>query len=258
MQQLDPDAVMASLHSDHYIADEAGFRQALLAAEQVAKEGYLVTLGITPDKPETGYGYVERGVSLGTFNQHQVYTVNRFLEKPDLAAAERFLASEAYYWNSGIFIWQIADLMQAYQEHMPDLYGQLGEMSQALLAGERIEPVWQAITPESIDVGIMERAEKVAVVPVNIGWNDVGSWAAIHEIGQADENGNVAMGDDYLCLDTKGTLIRSDKRFVATIGLEDVIIVDAGDALVVCAKDKAQDVKRVVSWLEAKNRTELL
>ncbi|MDH3673981.1 MAG: sugar phosphate nucleotidyltransferase [Anaerolineae bacterium] len=258
MQQLDPDAVMASLHSDHYIADEEGFRQALLAAEEVAKEGYLVTLGITPNKPETGYGYLERGSDLGTFNRHPVFSVNRFLEKPDLETAERFLASGAYYWNSGIFIWQISDLMQAYQKHMPDFFGQLDRMSQALVAGEPIEPIWQAVTPESIDVGILEKADKVAMVPVDIGWNDVGSWAAIHEINQADTHDNVLLGDDCLVLDTKGSLVYGHKRFIATIGLENVIIVDTDEALVVCAKDKAQDIKRVVSWLEENDRSTLL
>ena len=249
---------MASLHSDHFIADEEGFRRALQAAEAVARQGYLVTLGITPDKAETGYGYIERGSTLGTFNGHKAFLVNRFLEKPNLEAAERFLASGAYYWNSGIFIWQIADLMRAYQQHMPEFHGKLNQMDQALAAGESIGPVWSSVTPESIDVGIMERADKVAMIPVDIGWNDVGSWAAIHEISQPDENENVLLGNDCLSIDTSGSLIYGDKRFIAAIGLEDIVIVDAGDALVVCAKDRAQDIKRIVSWLEENNRSELL
>jgi mannose-1-phosphate guanylyltransferase len=262
MHQLDPDAVMASLHADHFIADEEGFRQAILAAAEVAKEGYLVTLGITPDKPETGYGYIQRGAELGHYNSQPVYQVSRFLEKPDLATAERFVTSGEYYWNSGIFIWQLSTLLQAFREHMPEFYEQLGQMEQALVAGQAIDAIWQQIRSESIDVGIMERAAKVAVVPVNIGWNDVGSWAAIHEInliaGKADGHNNVALDAEHLAIDSKGTLIQGNGRLIATIGLEDVVIVDTEDALLVCAKDKVQDIKKVVEWLKAEGRGELL
>jgi mannose-1-phosphate guanylyltransferase len=183
MRQIDPTEVMASLHADHFIANEEGFRQALLAAEEVARQGYLVTLGITPNKPETGYGYIERGDLLGTFNDHEVFNVSRFLEKPDLETAQRFVAEGTYYWNSGIFIWQLSTLMDAFSRHTPELYQRLTKMEQAIVAGSSIEPQWQAINPISIDVGILERAEKVAVVPVDFGWNDVGSWAATHEVG---------------------------------------------------------------------------
>jgi mannose-1-phosphate guanylyltransferase len=257
---MDPAEVMASLHADHFIADEAGFREALLAAEEVAKQGYLVTLGIKPDKPETGYGYVQRADALGEFNNHTVYRAAGFLEKPDLATAERFLASGEYYWNSGIFIWQISTLLDSFKNLMPEFAEKLGEIDQALEAGEAIDPIWQQIQSVSIDVGVMERAEKVAVVPVDIGWNDVGSWAAIHEInaGQSDENNNVALDAEHISIDTEGVLIEGNGRLVATIGLKDVIIVDSGDALLVCAKDRAQDVKEVVNWLKENNRSEML
>jgi mannose-1-phosphate guanylyltransferase len=140
MQKLDPDAVMASLHADHFIADEEGFRQALLAAEQVARQGYLVTLGITPNKPETGYGYIQRGAELGHNHHQPVYQVNQFLEKPNLATAERFLASGEYYWNSGIFIWQISTLMQAFQEHLPDLRQKLDQIEEGKSPQSRHDP----------------------------------------------------------------------------------------------------------------------
>ena len=258
MRRLDPTAVMASLHSDHFIADEEGFRQALLAAEAVAKEGYLVTLGITPTKPETGYGYIERGETVGTYNNYPVYQVNRFLEKPDLPTAERFVSSGAYYWNSGIFIWQISTLMQAFEALMPEFYAQLEQMGHSLTAGDAIDSIWQLIQPQSIDVGIMEKAEKVAMVPVDVGWNDVGSWAAIHEVGQPDEAGNVVMAPDCLTIDTTNTLIHGNDRLIATIGLDNVVIIDTGDALLVCDKNKAQDVKQVVTWLESQRRSDLL
>lgn len=258
MRRLDPNAVMASLHADHFISDEEGFRQALLAAEEVARQGYLVTLGVTPNKPETGYGYVQRGSKLGHYNDHPVYQVAQFLEKPDLATAEKFVASGEYYWNSGIFIWQLSTLLEAFSNHMPEFYQQLGQLDQVLDTEEAIDPIWQEIKSVSIDVGIMERAEKVAVVPFDVGWNDVGSWAAIHEINQADENGNVILKTEHIGVDTRGTLIQGNGRLIATIGLEDIVIVDSDDALLVCAKDKVQDIKKIVGWLQENDRTDLL
>lgn len=258
MRQLDSNAVMASLHADHFIANEEGFRQALLAAEKVAREGYLVTLGIKPNKPETGYGYVQRSLELGQFNDHTAYEVKRFLEKPDLATAEKFVTSGGYYWNSGMFIWQLSTLYDSFSEYMPEFFDQLGQIEQAIAAGQAIDAIWQDIQSESIDVGIMERADKVAVIPVDFGWNDVGSWAAIHEINQPDENGNVILEGEHFGLDTTNTLIDGRNRLVATIGLDNVVIVDTDDALLVCAKDKVQDIKQIVNWLEENQRTELL
>lgn len=259
MRRVEPEAVMASLHADHVIIDEEGFRQALLAAEMLAKEGYLVTLGITPDKPETGYGYIKRGSEIGEYNRFKAYRIGQFLEKPDLPTAKQFLTRGEYYWNSGIFIWQISTLMEAYRNYMPKLGQQLEQMEQALAAGNPIDPVWAQITPKSIDVGIMERAENTAVIPVDIGWNDVGSWAAIYEVAKTDQNGVAVLNADQVSFGTKNSLIQSSTgRLIATVGLEDVIIVDTEDALLVCAMDKAQDVKQIVTWLEQNNRHELL
>jgi mannose-1-phosphate guanylyltransferase len=258
MNRLDPDAVMASLHSDHFIADEEGFRQALLTAEKAARDGYLVTLGVQPDKPETGYGYIKRAGTIGDYNGQTVYQVDQFLEKPDLTTAQRFLDSGEYYWNSGIFIWQLSTLLNEFAICMPEFYEQLGQLGQALERGEAIEPIWEAIRPESIDVGIMERAKKVAVVPLDVGWNDVGSWAAIYDINKANEDNNVVLGGEHISVNTTGTLIQGKKRLIATVGLEDVIIVDTEDALLVCAKDKVQDVKQVVNWLKDNGREDLL
>ena len=264
MERLDPEGIMASLHADHYIKDEEGFRQTVLAAAEVARKGYLVTLGITPDKPDTGYGYVQRGAALESYNDHAVYEVARFLEKPDQETAEKFVASGQYYWNSGIFIWKISTLLQAFQDYMPEFSDQLNQIGQVLEAGdgvaavEDIASIWQRIQPQSIDVGIMERADKVAVVPADFGWNDVGSWAAIHEINEPDENGNVVLNAEHLGIDTDGSLVQGNGRLVVTIGLEDVVIVDSDDALLICAKDRVQDIKQVVGWLEEHGHTDLL
>ncbi len=264
MNRLDSTEVMASLHADHYIADEEGFRQSILAAAEVARQGYLVTLGITPNQPETGYGYIQRGEAMGQFNRHEVYRVSRFLEKPNLETAEKFVASGEYYWNSGIFIWQLSTLLEAFQAYMPEFYRQLGQMEQALAAGQAIDAIWQGIKSESIDVGILERAAKVAVVPVNFGWNDVGSWAAIHDINglpgvnQADAHNNVALNAELIAFDTQNTLVQGNGRLVAAIGLNNILIIDTDDALLICDKDKAQDIKMVVEWLKVNKRDELL
>lgn len=259
MERIDPNEVMASLHSDHFIADEEGFRQALLTAAEVAREGYLVTLGVQPDKPETGYGYIKRAGQIGEYNGQDVYQVDEFLEKPDLETAQKFFESGEYYWNSGIFIWQISTLLEAFQTCMPEFHQQLDQMGEAIEADEAIDPIWETIKSESIDVGIMERAEKVAVVPLDVGWNDVGSWDAIHEINEADENDNVLLTDDVISFDTTGCLIQgSGERMIAAVGLENLVIIDSGDALLVCARDKAQDVKNVVNWLKENDGQDFL
>jgi mannose-1-phosphate guanylyltransferase len=258
MQQLDPNEVMASLHADHFIADEEAFRQALLAAEEVAQQGYLVTLGIKPNKPEIGYGYVEQGEFLGQFNDHAVYRVKRFLEKPNLETAEKFVESGTHLWNSGIFIWQLSTLMEAFERHTPDLYRKFGELAGAVQARQPIDAIWAGIDPVSIDVGIMEQADNVAVIPVDFGWNDVGSWAAIHEVGCKDENENIIRGDQTVAIDTTGSYLQSDKRLLAVVGLDNVVVVDTGDAVLVCARDKSQDVKKIVQWLQTEKRDDLL
>lgn len=258
MSQLDPEAVMVSLHSDHYIADEEAFRQSIVAAVEVAQAGHLVTLGITPDKPETGYGYIQRSEAIGQYNGYEVYQVAQFLEKPNLETAKQFVTSGDYYWNSGMFIWKISTLLDSFKEHMPTFYEQLQAMDAALKAGQPIDPIWADIEPESIDVGIMERAEKVAVVPVDFGWNDVGSWSAIHDINEKNGDDNVIVNAEHFNLDSTGILVQGNQRFVATIGVENLVIVDTDDGLLICAKDRAQDTKKVVEWLKANQRPELL
>lgn len=258
MRQMDADAVMASLHADHFIADEEGFRKGLQAAEAVAREGYLVTLGIEPTGPETGYGYIKRGELVEAYEGYKAFNVDEFLEKPDLETAQKFVDSGEYYWNSGIFIWQISTLLEEFEKHLPDTHAKLMEIDGALNAGEVFDTIWESIGKNSIDVGIMEQAKKVAVVPVDIGWTDVGSWSSIHEINARDENNNVVMGVEHIAIDTEGCLVRGEKRLIATIGLEDLIIVDSGDAILVCAKDRVQDVKQVVQWLEKNGRDDLL
>jgi mannose-1-phosphate guanylyltransferase len=256
LRRLDPEAVMVVLTADHYIAKAEELRRALEAAAQVAKEGHLVTLGIEPDRPATGYGYIERGEKLAEISSHDVYRVQKFTEKPDLATAQVFLESGRYYWNSGMFIWKASTILREFEKLMPQLYAQLMEIDAALGTAEEravLERVWPQVKNETIDYGIMERAEDVVVIPVDIGWSDVGDWAALFELLPANGEGNVVVGQ-HIGLDTTGCLIHSSSRLVTTIGLEDMIVVDTADALLVCPRERAQDVKKLVDMLKRMGR----
>jgi mannose-1-phosphate guanylyltransferase len=256
----DPSAVMFSLHADHYMRDVEGFRRALQAAARVAGEGYLVTLGIQPEYPETGYGYIERGEKLGAFEGQVAYRVVRFTEKPDAETARAFVESGRYYWNSGLFTWQVSTILEAFAKYMPDTYEKLQVIASAIGTDEGPETlgrVWPALENQTIDYGIMERAERVAVVPADFGWSDVGTWNALFKLMDADGERNVVVGD-HVGVDTCGSFVYSEGRLIATIGVEDLIIVDTGDAVLVCPRDRAQDVKTVVDRLKREKRTNVL
>jgi len=260
LRRLDPEAVMAVLTADHYIEKADELRHALGAAAQVAEEGHLVTLGIQPDRPATGYGYIERGEKLARVNGHDVYQVEKFTEKPDLVTAQAFVESGRYYWNSGMFIWKVSTIWREFEKLMPQFYTQLMEIDAALGTAEEratLERVWPRVENETIDYGIMERAEDVAVIPVDIGWSDVGSWATLLELLPADGEGNVVVGQ-HVGLDTTGCLIHGSRRLVTTVGLEGMIVVDTEDALLVCPKERAQEVRDLVEKLKESGREEYL
>jgi mannose-1-phosphate guanylyltransferase len=261
LQKRDPEAVMAVLTADHFIANDIGFRQALTAGEEVARDGYLVTLGIKPTFPSTGYGYIHQGDYLRTAESLEVYQAKRFTEKPDPDEAERLVNSGVYSWNSGMFIWQVERILEEFQSQMPDFYDQLQEiaaLSDPQKSKQLLDRIWPTVKKETIDYGVMEGAEKVAVIPVDIGWVDVGSWASLVDVLPADEQGNIVVGS-HLGIDTKDTLIVGNgEKLVATIGLEGLVIVDTKDALLVCTKEREQDVKTMVSLLEEEGRDDLL
>ena len=253
IRKRDPDAVMAVLTADHLIAKEDEFRQGLKAAADIAREGWLVTLGITPNYPETGYGYIERGDFLGNVGEFEGYRVARFVEKPDLEDAQSYLESGNYAWNSGMFIWRVDRILDEMSQHMPELYKGLIEIEEAIGTPEErgvLKKVFPLLPSETIDYGIMEKAEKVAMLPVDIGWDDVGSWSAVYDVLPKDLNGNVVVGN-HLSPDSKNTLIYSPKRMVATIGMQDMIVVDTDDVLLICPRDRAQDVKTLVDMLKS-------
>lgn len=251
----DPQAVMAILTADHIIQNVPAFQTALREAFEVAQAGYLVTLGIQPTYPATGYGYIQRGARLDRPGE-TVYQVERFREKPDEAAAREMLAGGDHYWNSGMFIWRADRVLEEFRRQMPELAHTLAQIGEALgteAEAEVIQRLWPGIRPQTIDYGIMEHAEKVAVVPATeLGWNDVGSWESFFDVFPADAQGNIALGGKTILLDTGNSLLLTEQpdRLIVTIGIEDLVIVDAGDALLITRRDQAQRVREVVQRLK--------
>jgi mannose-1-phosphate guanylyltransferase len=260
LRRLNPEAIMAVLTADHFIEKWELFRQALAEAGRLARQGYLVTLGIKPTFPSTGYGYILRDEPLSCGGDLEAYRVKRFTEKPDQPTARKFVATGRYYWNSGMFIWRVADVMAEFHRQMRPLFDQLVEIDSAIgtpQEKEVLERVWPEVEKQTIDYGIMEGARDVAVIPVDIGWSDVGSWATLLDLLPGDEDGNVVTGR-HLGIDTRRTLFYSPDRLVATVGLEEMIVVDTGDALLICPKDRAQDVKKIVEELKARGKESFL
>jgi mannose-1-phosphate guanylyltransferase len=263
IEKRDPDAVMGVFPADHRIADAARFREAIAAAAGLAGDDYLVTLGIAPSEPNTGYGYIHRSESLGHRDGFEAYRVQRFTEKPDQETARAFVESGEYYWNGGIFVWKVTRILDEIRKHLEDLHHHLQNVAGAWQTDRRREVLaaaWQQVPAVSIDFGIMEKADRVATIPVEMGWDDVGNWANLSDLLEGDEQGNVARGKGRpLLLDTGDTYVyASAGRLVAAVGLEGFVIVDTPDALLVIPKDRAQDVRDVVQTLEDQGLDEYL
>ncbi len=260
LRRRDSQGVMAVLTADHFIRDVEKFRRVLTAAAEVAEKGHLVTLGITPSFPSTGFGYIQQGEMLYEVDGFTVFRAERFTEKPSPETAFQMVESGLYTWNSGMFIWRIDRIMEEFARQMPDLYDALMQVD-AVLGTPAYEPTLQRLWPEldsqSIDYGVMEGAEDVVVIPVDIGWSDVGNWSSMREILPADRDGNVVVGE-YVGIDTSNTIVFGGKRLVATIGLEDVIIVDTDDALLISPVEREQDVRELVRRLQEMGRKEVL
>jgi mannose-1-phosphate guanylyltransferase len=256
----DPDAIMVILTADHYMVDTTGFRAALAAAEQVASEGSIVTLGIKPTYPSTGFGYIELGAAQEIVDGFRVYRSGGFREKPDLHTAVRFLEEGRHVWNSGMFVWRAERLMAEFEAQMPDSRAALDRIGDALGtpdAGRVLAATWPDLRKVSIDFGIMEHADNISVIPVEIGWSDIGSWGALLDVLPGDEDGNVADGQ-LLPRDSQGCFVRSEGRLVAAIGLRDMIIVDTPDVLLVCPRSRAEEVKELVNHLAVQGDTRYL
>jgi mannose-1-phosphate guanylyltransferase len=259
VQQRQPDAVMVVLPADHAIGDEAEFRAVLATATAVARTANrLVTIGIRPTHPETGYGYIRVGHERLHIDGREVHRVERFVEKPSREKAAQFLAEGGYLWNSGMFIWRVDAILQALQRHLPQLVQEFEAVRAALADDARaVAEVYPRLPSISIDVGVLEQAADVWVVPGDFGWSDVGSWRALSALLPADAQGNVAVGE-LRALETSGCLIYSPHKLVAAIGITDLVVIDTEDVLLICPKHRDQEVRTLVELLEREGRQDIL
>lgn len=249
----DPAGVMAVLPADHFIKDEESLRETLIEASHTARNGYLVTLGIMPSRPETGYGYIEADMDM---RGEGPFPVKRFVEKPPLEEAVRYLEDGNYFWNSGMFIWRADVILSEIATYMPALRQSLaaitfsGDIWELSDLDSQIEAIYNDVESISIDYGVMEKSTRVQVAPVEMGWSDVGSWSALPEVAAPDASGTVCVNAaGHVAIDSSDCLIYGDNRVVATIGVHGLIVVSTPDALLVCDRERAQEVKKVVEEL---------
>ena len=247
ISKMDKEAVLLVLPSDHYIKNIENFKRTLKQAIACAGKDFLVTIGIKPSVPSTGYGYIKVN---GKKNGHIV--VDKFLEKPDLNKAKKYFKDKKFFWNSGMFIWKASVFLEEVKKYLPKLYAHL----QLINSVNDIQKIWPRIDSISVDYGIMEHSKRIALVPADFYWTDLGSWDALAEILPKDKNGNIA-GSDILNLDSQGVCVFSrGNRLVSTIGIKDMVIADTPDALLVCDRNRTQDVKQLVEKLKTLKRKE--
>ncbi|MGF1669366.1 MAG: mannose-1-phosphate guanylyltransferase [Balneolaceae bacterium] len=255
LNRKDPDSVMVVLPADHHITEPVRFKQVVKRAVLAAQnDESLVTIGIKPEQPETGYGYIHFDEKEKiNIEESDVYKVINFTEKPDLDTAKRFIQTGNYLWNSGMFVWKTSAILKAFKKHMPQIY-ELSEqiMDSDDLQGE-IDLFYEACPSVSIDYGVMEKADNVLVVPGEFGWNDVGSWKAVYELSEKDGNSNSIEAENCFVKDSFGNLVQSDNgKIIAAIGVENLAIVETEKAILICNLDHAQDVKTVFEYLKSK------
>jgi mannose-1-phosphate guanylyltransferase len=258
IEKKSPDAVMLTLPADHLIKDKAEFQNTLLKSSEFANESKgLVTIGINPSRPETGYGYIQ--IDETPFSDN-IYKVLTFAEKPNYATAVSFLKSGDFLWNSGMFIWRVDSILKEIQIHMPELYDGLTQIQNCLDTVEferTLSHVYGQLKSVSIDYGVMEKSKSVYLTKGTFSWSDVGSWEEVYQLTAKDDEGNASIGNCYI-QSTSESYVFSPKKFTAVVGLENVIIINTDDALLVCNRDNAQDVKQVVDYLKMKKMTDYL
>jgi len=252
------DAIMTVLPSDHLIKMPALFRDTLSAAAETAEAGRnIVTIGITPDEPETGYGYIQfqPDERLG-----RAYSVARFVEKPDLQTAKKYVDSGEYLWNSGMFTWKVSTILDNLNRFLPEMTEGLGKIRDAVGTEDYenvLEEEFGRFPSVSIDYGVMEKADRIYTLAGTFGWDDVGSWLAVSRIRSRDENGNTLDGK-VIAIDTENSIIQGRDRLIAAVGISDAIVVDSGDAILICEKDRAGDIKKVLQAIRDRNMTDYL
>lgn len=261
LRRHDPDGMMAVFAADHLIKDVETFQADLLFARTVAEEqDALVAFGIPPARPETGFGYIKSGELLMEKNGLRAFKIDSFVEKPDLETAEAFFKDPAYLVNSGMFVWKISKIIEEIEEHLPQMKEGLERIADAIdtpLELKALGEEFPKFPNISIDKAVMEKTARATVVPARFDWNDLGSWSSLHDVWPKDENNNACIGRK-LMLDTTNTLIYSPDKLVVAVGVDDLIIVETDDALLVCRRDKAQDVSKIVDILRKEKMEEFL
>ncbi len=258
----DPEAIMLVLPADHVVTGEKAFQAAVDLGCQLAQGGHLVTFGIKPTRPETGYGYIHpnRRTALAKKGRLTGHAVSRFVEKPDRTTAAKYLRNGNYFWNSGMFLWTAAAILDEIHRHQPLLAKAMQKVDALIAAGAEphlIESAYKKVPSVSIDNGVMEQSAHAAMIPVSFGWSDVGNWSSLEEVAPRDKAGNVVSGR-VIDLDSSNSVLYADRRVVATIGLTDMVVVDTPDATLVCPKSRSQDVKKMVEILKQQGAPEHL
>jgi len=253
VEKMDKDASVVVLAADHLIkGKEAFFKTVTNAFTFIRKNDYITTIGIKPTHPETGYGYIEPGEKVGSRNSESFYRVARFIEKPTQSMADHYLKTDRYYWNSGMFMWRNATIQKSLSLYMPELWSGLMHIKQSLGSTEEIKVIEREFAKFkriSIDYGVLEKTPQVVVVPASFGWDDVGTWTALERIYTLDESGNVIVGK-HVGKDTSGCIIVSQNQMIATLGVKDLVIVQAEDRILVCHKENASHLKEIVRLSE--------
>ncbi len=254
IQQIEADSVMVVLPADHLITEAAEFRRLIQnAVEYVSQSEGLVTLGINPSYAATGYGYIQRGAQVKAFDHHAIYKVKTFAEKPNRETANRFLESGDFYWNSGMFIWKASTILKEIEDKLPELSEGLAELRSHIGKDDFqavLEDVYRRIRGISIDYGVMQTAENVHVIPADMGWNDVGSWEVVYDIAEKDKSKNAGEYKEIFQVDSGENYIYAPEKLVALVGIRNLVVVETGDALLVCKKSRSQDVKDIVEQLK--------
>lgn len=263
-ERRDPDAIVGSFAADHFVERPEQFIDTVRAAIDVAEQDYLVTIGIEPGYAETGYGYIRSGDALGSYQNLTSSRVAEFKEKPDLATAERYVGSGQYLWNASMFVWKAGVFMDEMRSLLPDLAATLETIVNdwdTPAREETLATVWPTIADVTIDHGILERSDRVAVVPGSFGWSDLGDWNGVGKIiqsGNNDGSDNVVIDAELLATDARNLVIFGNGRPIAVVGLDDIVVVDTEDALLVCERSQAQQVKSIVDLLKQRGSTELI
>jgi len=267
LRESGPGALMAVLPADHFIAQAERYRRIVRAALSVAERpGALLVLGIPPTHPETGFGYVELTGKAARARGQQVFAVKRFTEKPSLPRARKYVASVRYLWNAGMFFWRVSTFLEGLQRHLPKTHAALLRLAETIGTpryNATLKRIYPALENISIDYALLEPASRdprrnpVFALPAAVGWSDIGSWAAVYELLARAPGENVSAGR-FTAQDASGNFLWSPRKFVAAIGVNDLVVVETDDALLVCPRDRAQDVGKIVKWLEAEGARELL